>query len=355
MLYDVMYAGDPGNNVFIGNTISDCDYGIRLGWEAGITEIEYNTLDSNTIGIYLDETVGTSNITNNEITRNDYGVSFYLYATPQNIVNNTIAYNDVGIRFDEGTNQHNIFHNNFIKNTIQAFDNASNDNYWDNDYPSGGNFWSDYSGEDIYSGPNHDIPGSDGIGDTPYIFDFSQDNYPLMDPTGVHLYLNNGWSFVSIPNKQPDSDASKILRSIKDNYTALQYYDSSDAMDPWKHYHSDKPSDINDLHKIDHNMGFWIKVTEPEGLIFESPGIPPQTNQNIQLYKGWNMVGYPSYSKYNRTVGLNNLVYGSEVDSVWTYNARNQNWEEIGESDCFFKGYGYWIHATQDCVWEVPL
>ena len=58
-------------------------------------------------------------------------------------------------------------------------------NFWDNSYPSGGNYWSDYTGVDLYWGPNQDQPGSDGIGDTPYIIDDdNQDNYPFMSEYG---------------------------------------------------------------------------------------------------------------------------------------------------------------------------
>jgi len=56
-------------------------------------------------------------------------------------------------------------------------------NIWDNGYPSGGNYWSNYNGTDLYSGPCQNVTGSDGIGDTPYVIDANnQDNYPLMKP-----------------------------------------------------------------------------------------------------------------------------------------------------------------------------
>jgi hypothetical protein len=56
-------------------------------------------------------------------------------------------------------------------------------NVWDDGYPSGGNYWSDYKGIDVKSGPNQDQPRSDGIGDTPYVIDANnQDRYPLMNP-----------------------------------------------------------------------------------------------------------------------------------------------------------------------------
>ena len=55
-------------------------------------------------------------------------------------------------------------------------------NVWDNDYPSGGNCWSDYAGTDSYTGPFQNETGSDGIGDTPFTFDSNNtDRYPLMN------------------------------------------------------------------------------------------------------------------------------------------------------------------------------
>jgi len=58
-------------------------------------------------------------------------------------------------------------------------------NTWDNGYPSGGNYWCDYAGGDLYSGPYQNESGSDGIGDTPYIMDASNmDRYPLIYPFG---------------------------------------------------------------------------------------------------------------------------------------------------------------------------
>jgi hypothetical protein len=56
-------------------------------------------------------------------------------------------------------------------------------NVWDDDYPSGGNYWSDYASVDVKKGPGQDLPGSDGIGDTIYVIDADNvDHYPLMNP-----------------------------------------------------------------------------------------------------------------------------------------------------------------------------
>jgi hypothetical protein len=54
---------------------------------------------------------------------------------------------------------------------------------WDNGYPAGGNYWSDYTGKDQYSGTKQNANGSDAVGDTPYDINFGQrDHYPLISP-----------------------------------------------------------------------------------------------------------------------------------------------------------------------------
>src|SRR5947199_868409 len=76
-----------------------------------------------------------------------------------------------------------VYHNNLVNNSVQASDDDPGKNQWDNGYPSGGNYWSDYKGVDNCSGPQQNIcPSPDGIGDTPYVFNSAQDNYPLMNP-----------------------------------------------------------------------------------------------------------------------------------------------------------------------------
>jgi parallel beta-helix repeat protein len=76
-----------------------------------------------------------------------------------------------------------VYHNNLVDNSVQGYDDRGSENSWDNGYPDGGNYWSSYDGVDEMSGVAQDVPGPDGIGDTPYVIDSnSTDSYPLMSP-----------------------------------------------------------------------------------------------------------------------------------------------------------------------------
>jgi len=155
------------NNTIIDNNVnSNCEGGIILTTDSCYNNITTNNINLNypSSGIYLDEYSNNNTITQNNVFNNTYGIYFH------HSFNNS------------------IFHNNFVNNTQQIYNyEKASANVWDDGYPSGGNYWSDYTGVDEKSGPNQDEPGSDGIGDTAYVIDENNvDNYPFMTalPTG---------------------------------------------------------------------------------------------------------------------------------------------------------------------------
>ncbi|MCZ2809620.1 MAG: PQQ-binding-like beta-propeller repeat protein [Candidatus Bathyarchaeota archaeon] len=93
------------------------------------------------------------------------------------IYGNHIADNPVGISLT-GTHydaENNTFYNNnFVNNDQHVAVLSGYVNYWDNGYPSGGNYWDDYNGDDI---------NQDGIGDFAYeIAVYNRDFFPYMAP-----------------------------------------------------------------------------------------------------------------------------------------------------------------------------
>jgi parallel beta-helix repeat protein len=145
--------------------------------------ITENNLASNRVGIELYSS-SNNTITNNNATNGLYGI--VNSDSPNNLLlTNKAANNQYGIKFSNSSN--NLIHSNiFTNNTVPVISSEST-NVWDNGYPSGGNYWSNYTGVDLKSGPNQNQLGSDGIGDTPYIIDTNnQDRYPSMNPVTVH-------------------------------------------------------------------------------------------------------------------------------------------------------------------------
>jgi len=369
------------SNVIIENQeLTNGSIGIDLGFSSNITIAGNNVSSNSRYGLYSyysnDNDIKDNNIFNynmdsiylsnsdrntiigNNISDNIDGIDSG-FSDENTIISNNISNNENGILLTSSFNNH-IYHNNFINNINPALDDNGNENQWDNGYPQGGNYWSDYTGADNFKGINQDQPGSDGIGDTNYSIDLdSVDNYPLMNhypnvPPGNFTILKKGWNLISVPLIQDDTNLQKVLEMIDGVYDAIQWNDPTDQDDPWKHHKVGKPFG-NDLSKLNETMGFWVHITQSGDTIFLYNGTQPTSNQTIQLYKGWNLVGYPSLTSYNRTVGLNNLTFDTHVDSIWTYIASTQKWKELGPSDYFERGRGYWIHAKIECEWEVPL
>jgi parallel beta-helix repeat protein len=343
------------NNI-TNNHFSYNSYGIYL-WYSTWVNVFNNTACNNLWGFMID--LSSNNKFSENIGSNN-SVGLYFKSSDNNIIsNNNIFKNANGISFYSSLDNL-IYHNYFNNNSIHAYDDDpfSTRNQWDKGYPSGGNYWSDYIGEDYYKGPNQDIPGSDGIGDTPYgIATNSWDYYPLMEsykPLDNYTILKQGWNLISIPLIQEEQNLTKVLGSIDSWYDAVQWYDSIDKNDHWKHNKVGKPFG-NDLNKLNESMGFWIHITQPGDTIFIYNGTQPTVNQTINLTSGWNLVGYPSLSNKNRTDALNNIDFGSDVDAIWVHNATTQTWKEITVSDNFEVGRGYWIHSKVTKTWIVPL
>ena len=165
------------------NTLGDAMYGTHIWYSTNITvanntvtKCEYAAIDfmeSRNIDIF-----------NNSVSESGYGLRLERTDNPE-VWQNTFSDNYYGIYLDDAGSLR-VYHNNFISNTVQAWPDSLPGYSWDDSYPSGGNYWSDYSGLDQFSGPLQDQPGSDGIGDTPYIISARyRDSYPLMSPFGL--------------------------------------------------------------------------------------------------------------------------------------------------------------------------
>jgi len=170
------------SNITIRNiTIKGFYYGIILGYSSNNT-VSGNNITANHFGVIV-EFSADNTLFRNDMTNNEYGV--YLGYALWNIVSgNDITNNTRGICLNNSLNN-TVFHNNFVGNSKQVDPDVPSfyNNFWDNGYASGGNYWDTYLGVDLYNGPFQNETGGDGIGDTPYTIDLDNvDHYPLMFP-----------------------------------------------------------------------------------------------------------------------------------------------------------------------------
>lgn len=181
---------NANHNIITNNTCSNNSNGIRL-WAWAPKTTSYNIVSNNTCCynrnngilfwsyVYNSFNVNYNNVTDNLIIGFPGYVSTGLDIGKSRgnlFARNTITSTHYSLNLDSVYDSRFI-HNNFLDAIVQVrvFDDQESGptaDIWDNGYPSGGNYWSNYNGTD-----NND----DEIGDIPYIINVdNEDRYPLM-------------------------------------------------------------------------------------------------------------------------------------------------------------------------------
>lgn len=169
--------GFSSKNTITSNNVSGNDWcGISL------KNSDNNIIKENTASRNGEHGIHLSSSKNNALGKNtansNINAGISLRSSRSNLINNNTLYNNnPGISLDLRSNDNTIYHNNFIKNLVQARDHG--DNQWDNGYPIGGNYWSDYDKEYPDAGKVAD----GDIWVTPYRGEGFVDDYPLTEAT----------------------------------------------------------------------------------------------------------------------------------------------------------------------------
>jgi parallel beta-helix repeat protein len=174
-----LYYGSE-NNILINNTIKNSFLGVQL-LGANQNIVQNNHIINNNCGIEISDSSNNSIIGNIIDNNTECGLASHV-PLGNIIAENIISNNSYGLYLASYYPPHettpcSIYHNTFLDNNCNAYGYGGSDT-WNS------NYWDDYTGADEYHGHNQDIPGCDGLGDTPYIIPGEQytDYYPLMEP-----------------------------------------------------------------------------------------------------------------------------------------------------------------------------
>ncbi len=184
--YGIFQWHGGGNHIIVGNIIENNGNSGIAAQELINGIISYNIIRENNDGLNMQWHSNNTLVSNNIISENNYYGHWHVTNYHCTIRNNYYANNGweelCVYQHEYVTGNNSIYHNTILGS---AYDDGIN--IWYDEYPSGGNYWRYYYGKDNYHGQNQNIPGPDGIGDTPYQIPDrnNQDKYPLMDPIPI--------------------------------------------------------------------------------------------------------------------------------------------------------------------------
>ena len=353
------------DNLIVNNTANDnirhgtgTWFGLYMRFSDNNTMIR-NTASDNIYGITIHDSSGNT-VSNNTVSKNSEGITLWFSAGTV-VFENAVSSNGVGVYSNFGVNR--IFHNNFTGNTMGAMQNGGA-GIWDDGYPSGGNYWSDYTGVDNYSGPNQDQPGSDGIGDTPYpIESGGQDDYPLMSPTTpipprpprmTQAFVSgNGLENVTLTwDLSPDDGTGlrsvvgyEIYRNVTYGTNGLGYGLIAFAANRTSVY-------------VDSNSGegnpsdYFYQVCAID--LYNNSSCSPNQAAKITcpLAQGPNLISIPLIQSDE---SVETVLQTVRYDKAWFYDSSSQEWEWFTTSKEYRRGLfnidhtmGLWVNVTHD-------
>ena len=210
------------------NTVNGGKYGIYV-YKNALTSIFGNTVNNADYGIYSHDNENTSYYSNTINNANRSFYSNYDYST--SVFANTFSDSQINspqLYFLDIENYSAItfYHNNFLNSTTDSttnnyFCNASGPLFMNDPLPTGGNYWSNYTGT-----------GTNGIGNTPMILGGTvQDLYPLTsmwnNPTVTFietgLAAGTAWSALLGGSQKSSTGMSIVFSESNGQYMNVEY------------------------------------------------------------------------------------------------------------------------------------
>jgi hypothetical protein len=177
-------------------------------------------------------------------------------------------------------------------------------------------------------------------------------------PTAYNIDLTaksaNSWVFVSFPRDITGSIQTILndaaLGDGMTTWTVAKWYNPQTPLDPWKTYRVG--STVNDMPALTNAMGVWLWITLNGGDQMLTTGVTgsnPGAAVNINLYTGWNMVGYPTATSRAESA---TLPAAADLVASWQL-ATPFITEHAKGATLMVPGNAYWVHVTADCTWSV--
>jgi parallel beta-helix repeat protein len=346
-------------NIISANSVTSSKEGIELGSIYPNNTVSHNEISGCEIAIDIPGS-DDNTILWNRIEGGLYGIKVGVGDRNQIVGNEVSRTGSFGIQI-RGSTGNLVHHNTLIDNAIQAMDDQTS-NSWDNGYPSGGNYWSDYLGNDSFQGPNQIIPGSDGIGDTPYpVNPNGTDRFPLTEPTIVGLPPRNvdarlsgpGYENVTINWNLSWNDGQRSNDVVGYEIYRSTGYDRNRTGYALVGSTPNQTSEFVDTSKGEGDPSdYFYYVCALNGTGNSTCSVNQVAKFTRSLSIGPNLISIPLLQSDDR---LESILQTVHFDDAWFFDSFNQMWKSFTTSKPYGKGLvqvnstmGLWIDVIRD-------
>jgi len=193
--------------------------------------------------------------------------------------------------------------------------------------------------------------------ETAYILNI--ENY--LSNTPNILAFQNGWNLVSTNYSLNNIKCIKNL----DTKIVMWKYDSKNK--EWLGNTNDdtlqqdfSSKNIPELNSIKKGQGFWIYALNNSGINFSECNISTDSDNSLQIYKGWNLLGNESNKSITSSTLLSEYP-NSEI--IWKFDNKTKKWKALSDNNStmqtiknnnidFIKNIniheGYWIYNNKN-------
>ena len=156
--------------------------------------------------------------------------------------------------------------------------------------------------------------------------------------------LTAGPQLMSNLLREADMTLTTLLQTI--SFDRVWTYDPT-ASNPWPDYDVTKPYSVVPM--TDNAAGAWVNVLSAGTLTYA--GVVPTPSISIQLYAGWNLVGYPSFST---TYTDADFIADTGATDIETYDPTGPyHLRTMMTGEAFVPGSAYWAYVPADVLWTV--
>jgi parallel beta-helix repeat protein len=341
------------SNVTIRNMeIREFQYGIYLEGSTNNSLAGNNVVDNDYYGVWIDSSSDGNTLVGNNITANNLEGIHLRLSSNNSLVRNTILSNHYGISLSDSSNN-SFYHNSFANNIFHTIVDQYSINIWDDGYSNGGNYWSDYSGPDLYSGPSQNLNGSDGIGDTPYfVNENNRDNYPLIMRWGSPIRIRgDGSVYPSIAPIQRVGDTYSLTASIAAVSDGIIIERNNIILDGAGH-----TVEGGGANALGGGGGIGIHLSGRNGVVVKNTCIMmfsygiyldllSDNNTIVENNVTANKAGILVWASHNNNISRNKVTHNSLFGICNGVGV----WDSISENDVRYNYEGIFLTQTQHC------